>query len=43
MLSWWFCGTVGFMGLAFDESSYIPAAMVAETIGTMLLVFLYLT
>jgi glycerol uptake facilitator-like aquaporin len=43
MLSWWFCGTVGFIGIAFDESKYIPAAIVAESVGTMLLVFLYLT
>lgn len=43
MLSFLFVGAVGFIGLRDNSAKYIPAAMVAETIGTVLLVFLYLT
>lgn len=43
LLSFWFNGSVTFIGVALDESKYIPATIVAETLGSMLLCFLYLT
>ena len=41
-MAFWFSGSAGDIGLEADESKYIPAAMVAETLGTVLLTFLYL-
>ena len=43
MLSWWFVGDVGEIGLKLNDAAYIPAVMVSETLGTLLLVFIYLT
>lgn len=43
LLALWFTGSVGFIGLPFDDAAYIPAAIVSETIGTLLLTFMYLT
>lgn len=43
LMAFWFTSAVGFIGLPFDDASYIPATIVSETLGTLLLTFLYLT
>ncbi len=43
LLAFWFNGEVGFLGLPGNSASFIPATIIAESLGTLLLTFLYLT